>query len=325
MLGGFVRRFTRLYRLLWMDERVSSLEGLVSSLEGRVSSLEGRVSSLEGRADHHQVRLGSLQRQVQFIKRSQKRQDRLLELVADRADVLKSSLEVPDELVDEFHAWRASNPVPDRPLVTVVIATYNRAGLLTQRSVPSVLNQTYDNLELVVVGDGCTDETEVAMRRIDDPRLTFLNLHERSEYPEEPERRWMVAGTPALNKGLSMATGHYITHLDDDDEYLPDRLEKLVRFAAENGHDFVWHPFFWQHPKGEWKVNDAPRLAHTQVTTSSVLYRNWFKNIPWDIKAHQLLEPGDWNRFRRIKYMRPAMARYPEPLLKHYRERNQVR
>ena len=311
MLGGFFGRLTRLHRLLWMDER---------------------VSSLEERADHLRDRIDALQRQVGDVHRRQERlqnrQDRITELVQrteDRADALKSNLEVPEELVEEFHAWKAGNPVPDRPLVTVVIATYNRARLLAQRSVPSVLNQTYGNLELVVVGDGCTDETEAAMAEISDPRLTFLNLHERRQYPEEPERRWMVAGTPALNRGLSMAAGHYITHLDDDDEYLPDRLEKLVAFAAENGHDFVWHPFFWQNLEGEWRVNEASRLAFSQVTTSSVLYRSWFKKVPWDIGAHQLLEPGDWNRFRRIKYIGPAMARYPEPLLKHYLERNQVR
>ena len=304
MLGGFFDRARRLHRLLWADERLSSLEERADHSRDRIDALKGRVESLQGR------------------------QNRLMELVQrteDRADALKSSLEVPEELVDEFHAWKAGNPVPTRPLVTVLIATYNRARLLTERSVPSVLNQTYDNLELIVVGDGCTDETGEALARIEDPRLTFVNLHERGAYPEDPERRWMVAGTPAMNKGLSMAQGHYITHLDDDDEYLPDRLEKLLGFAAENACDLVWHPFFWETTEGDWKTNEATSFRFSGVTTSSVFYRSWFKGIPWDIDAHRLLEPGDWNRLRRIKYIGPAAARYPEPLLKHYRERNQVR
>ena len=56
------------------------------------------------------------------------------------------------------------------------------------------------------------------------------------------------------------------------------------------------------------------------MTTSSVFYRSWFRKIEWDVNAHMLLEPGDWNRFRRFKYLQPLMFRYPEPLLRHYPE-----
>jgi glycosyltransferase involved in cell wall biosynthesis len=207
-------------------------------------------------------------------------------------------------------------------LVTVAVATYNRARLLTERCIPSVLGQTYDNLELIVVGDGCTDETEEVMPEIRDPRLTFVNLPERGSYPADPVRRWMVAGTQALNKAMSMARGDFVTHLDDD-EYMPDRLEKLVEFAIDNRCDFVWHPCWSEDQEGNWKSIEAPHFVHSHVTTSSVFYRSWFTRIEWNVDAHLLMEPGDWNRFRRIKYIDPVMMRYPEPLLKHYRQMNQ--
>ena len=60
------------------------------------------------------------------------------------------------------------------------------------------------------------------------------------------------------------------------------------------------------------------------VTTSSVFYRSWFKKIPWDANAHLMMEPGDWNRFRCIKYFQPVMLRHPEPLLRHYCERRRL-
>ncbi len=133
----------------------------------------------------------------------------------------------------------------------------------------------------------------------------------------------MVAGIPALNMAMSLARGHYVTHLDDDDRYAADRLEKLVTFASGNRCDFVWHPFWKEVPTGEWVLHEAPEFALGQVTTSSVFYRSWFTRIPLSMDAYRLREPGDWNRFRRIKHIDPVLARYPEPLLWHYREGTQ--
>ena len=235
-------------------------------------------------------------------------------------DMLKSSIDVPPGTVDEFHAWKASNPIPERPLVTVTVSTYNRARLLTERCIPSILQQTYDKLELVVVGDHCTDDTAEAVARIDDPRLRFFNLPERPVYPTDPERRWMVAGTCATNQAYSMANGDFVTHLDDDDAYLPDRIEKLVAFAVEQQCDLVWHPFWWEQADGNWLLWESPAFEFAQVTNASVFYRSWFLRFESKLDSHLLLEPGDWNRFRKIKYLHPVMKRYPEPLLRHYRE-----
>src|SRR5262249_7768435 len=105
-----------------------------------------------------------------------------------------------------------------RPLVSVCVATYNRVDLLTERCLPSILGQTYDCLDVVVMGDGCTDGTADRVDRIGDPRVRFVN-QPAGRYPDDPTRRWMVAGTPALNRGLDLARGDFVTHLDDDDEY----------------------------------------------------------------------------------------------------------
>ena len=240
-----------------------------------------------------------------------------------QADHLMSSVEVPDELAGEFVRWKAYHPLPDQPLVTVCVATYNRARLLVERCIPSILQQTYGHLELVVVGDGCTDETAEAVGRINDARLRFVNLPQRGKYPADPMLRWMVAGTQAINSALSMASGHFVTHLDDDDEYARDRLEKLVAFALSEGCDFAWHPFWREDGQGGWILHEAREFARGHVTSSSVFYRSWFTCIPWNNEAYRFREPGDWNRFRRIKYLAPVLMRYPEPLLWHYREGTQ--
>lgn len=322
LLGEALRRIKRLPGLLWMEDRVAAVE---ERRQKQANTLRQQAETLQEQLEISQKlqeQVEALQRQLDVSRKQVKKLQDQTNRSAGELEALKSSLEVSEEQVEEFQAWKAHNQVPDYPLVTVVVATYNRAGLLSERCIPSVLGQTYANLELIVVGDCCTDETEEVLRGIRDPRLRFVNLAQRPDYPEGPLHRWMVAGIPAMNRGLSMASGDYITHLDDDDEYTPDRLEKLVGFAAGNECDFVWHPF-WVEDGEKWVVNEARRFSRAQVTTSSVLYRSWFKKIPWDIKSYRLSEPGDWNRFRKIKYMDPVIMRHPEPLLKHYREKNQ--
>lgn len=312
------------------------LDGMVSglrALEERLSLLdaEGRRHAAEQQAGEarHEAGLRGLEEQLRALQTDLARElrsgvEQLHHVVvhqADQLDLLKSSLEVDAALIDEYEQWKAGHPLSDRPLVSVCIATYNRAALLVERCLPSVLAQSYPHLEVIVVGDGCTDETAERVAAIRDPRLRFVNLERRGEYPADSLRRWMVAGTPAVNKALAQAKGELITHLDDDDEYLPERLEKLVAFIRDEGGDLVWHPFWFEDPDGRWLLNDARAFAFSRVTTSSVLYRSWFKKMPWDAEAHRLMEPGDWNRFRRLRYVGSVFRRFPEPLVRHYRER----
>jgi len=300
-----------------LDERLAALEAAVRAAAARAAELETRITS----------GLEALSRQVSATRADLRIAEVTIEDArhvvshqAEQLDLLKSSLEVDPLLIGEFQQWKARHPLSDRPLVSVCIATYNRSRLLRERCLPSVLSQTYPHLEVVVVGDGCTDDTAEQVATVADPRVRFLNLARRGQYPDDPLRRWMVAGTRAVNKALARARGELVTHLDDDDEYLPDRLEKLVSFVRDNDCDLVWHPFWYEDPDGRWQVKDAPEFAFSHVTTSSVLYRSWFKKIRWDAEAHRLMEPGDWNRFRRIRYVGALCRRFPEALLRHYRE-----
>ena len=99
-------------------------------------------------------------------------------------------------------------------LVSVIIPTYNRTHFL-MRAVSSVLNQTYSNIELIVVDDGSTDDTIEVLQRIQDPRLTYYRINN--------------SGAPvARNYGMERSKGEFVTFLDSDDEYLPNKVEKQV-------------------------------------------------------------------------------------------------
>jgi glycosyltransferase involved in cell wall biosynthesis len=238
----------------------------------------------------------------------------------------RSSGELSQELCQAFLRDRATAEYTAAygeaaPLVSVCVGTYNRSELLVRRCLRSLIAQTYRNLQIIVVGDACTDDTERNVASLRDSRITFVNLPERGPYPEDPRLRWMVAGTMPINHALALSTGSFITHLDDDDEHPPERVGKLVRFIQQTRADLVFHPFHWQTKQGAWRRNDATEFGHGQVTTSALFYHAWLKRLPWDINAYRYREPGDWNRCRKIIYLEATTRRFPEPLLKHYAEK----
>ena len=111
---------------------------------------------------------------------------------------------------------------PTQPAVTVIIPTYNRAPLL-QRAMHSVLGQSFANLELIVVDDGSTDETDAVIAACGDPRVRHIRQDPRTG----------VAA--ARNRGLREARGEFIAFLDSDDEWAADKLERqLERFNTSD-------------------------------------------------------------------------------------------
>ena len=122
--------------------------------------------------------------------------------------------------------WRVRGSRPDElayseaePLVSVVIATYDNFKLLGERSLPSVLAQTYSNFEVVVVGDRAPEEAAEIVAGFGDERLTFHNLNRRGPYPSDPEAFWHVAGVPPYNEAVRRARGRWIAPLGDDDGF----------------------------------------------------------------------------------------------------------
>ncbi|MFN3692512.1 MAG: glycosyltransferase family 2 protein [Candidatus Paceibacteria bacterium] len=105
--------------------------------------------------------------------------------------------------------------------ISIIIATYNRAQLLP-KAIASVLAQTYQNWELVVVDDGSTDTTDEVMRGYThDLRIIFHRLSQNQ------------GATAARNYGLSKATGDVLMVWDSDDILFPEALERVTTLFAE--------------------------------------------------------------------------------------------
>jgi len=223
---------------------------------------------------------------------------------------------ISNELQSRFPVERESQEYQsvyykENPLVTVTIATFNRCEMLLEYSLKSVLDQTYKNLEIIIVGDRCTDNTEESIKNIKDSRIKFFNITERPEYPgtDGSRTRWLVAGSYPFDLSMRLATGDFLTHLDDDDSFTPERIEKLVKFMREKKCDAVHHPFSYPEstvPSNKWE--------HGQVTTSALFMHGWFRNVPADIDCYKIDEPGDWNRCKRIMELGAKIERHPELL-----------
>lgn len=274
---------------------------------------------------HVLAHLSQLQEQVNWLVDL----DRQIREERSRIDIALGALEGMQEQIAPFHAARATAEYQeafthDSPLVSVCIATSNRAELLVERALRSVRAQTYRHLQIIVVGDHTMDDTESRLAALGDDRVQFVNLSERGPYPPPGNDRWYVAGAMAMNKALSLCRGHFVTHLDDDDAMEEDRIETLLAAAREHRADFLWHPFLSESPDGTWRqIGDGRRLEIAWVTTGAIFYHRYFATIGWDVHAYRVGEPGDWNRIRKIKMLRPRLHFVDRPLLRHYAERRQ--
>ena len=105
---------------------------------------------------------------------------------------------------------------PERPTVSVVMATYNRSNLLPY-VIETVRRQTLTDWELLVIGDRCTDDTAAVVEAIRDPRITFSNLETPKGEQSGPN-----------NAGCARARGQYIAMLNHDDFWLPRHLARGV-------------------------------------------------------------------------------------------------
>ena len=127
-------------------------------------------------------------------------------------------------------------------LVSIYMPTHNRVELAI-RAVESVLNKTYNNLELIVVDDGSCDDTYSKLNGIDDRRLVLIR-NERAS-----------GACYSRNRAIKKAQGKYITGIDDDDYFHPSRIEKLLKSFDEK-YSFVFDSAI-QDNKGFYKSEEV--------------------------------------------------------------------
>ncbi|WP_370762536.1 glycosyltransferase family 2 protein [Bacteroides clarus] len=109
------------------------------------------------------------------------------------------------------------------PLVSVIIPTYNSACTITE-CINSVIGQTYENIEIVVVDDGSTDSTVAIVRELSSLSAKKIRLIKQSN----------SGPSSARNKGIEAVAGSYIAFLDSDDTWYPDKIARQVDVLQKN-------------------------------------------------------------------------------------------
>jgi glycosyltransferase involved in cell wall biosynthesis len=121
------------------------------------------------------------------------------------------------------------------PLTSIIIPAYNVQRTI-QETIRSVQNQTVDDFEIIVINDGSTDDTLAVLESIDDPRLKIFSYENGGL-------------STARNRGIQNATGEYISFVDADDLWTPDKLERQLLALKSNTNAKVaysWTPYVFR-------------------------------------------------------------------------------
>ncbi len=215
----------------------------------------------------------------------------------------------------------ASATLPPRPLVSVVIPSYNHAAFLTE-TIGSVVAQTYRPLELIVVDDGSTDDSPALLRRL----FSVLQL-DNAILIEQPNR----GAHAAIMTGIGASSGDVIGILNSDDFYHPERIERLlpylrgrhqlvfsgVRFVNDHGN-----PLPMSHAWPRWYrtcLDETARcptvgfglLTHNfSVSSGNFLFRRSLYDQVAGFSHHRFTHDWDF-LIRSLHYSEPIFVRQP--------------
>jgi glycosyltransferase involved in cell wall biosynthesis len=207
------------------------------------------------------------------------------------------------------------------PLVSIVIPTYNHAPML-QRALATVVEQTYQNWNAIVVNNFSTDNTLEVVAAFNDPRIQCVNFRNNG-----------VIGA-SRNEGIALATGKYVAFLDSDDTWFPTKLEKCVEIL-ESGSDLVCHAEYWIDESGKSRlVAYGPSQAAThhnliykgnRISTSATVVRAaLLKEVHGFDVAPEFISTEDYDLWIRLAAKSDKFAFISEPLGEYHRHDNNV-
>jgi glycosyltransferase involved in cell wall biosynthesis len=253
---------------------ISALQGELARLNGELERLRGQVNSVEINAR----RSAEIARHTYDEEPANRR--RLKELRAS----------------DEYElAFTEAEP-----LVSFIVPTYNSYETLRDVALPSILNQTYSNLEVIVSGDCAPPETAKAIAQIDDPRVTYINRTIRGPYTDDPARRWYAIGVPPTNEALGLVRGRWIALLGDDDAIRPHHTERLLAAAQEHSYEHCYGLQLVNFVEGDPITLGSFPPTLGQWGLQAAIYHSGLRFFEGELSDAIYDEPSDWSKCRRM-------------------------
>jgi glycosyltransferase involved in cell wall biosynthesis len=253
------------------------------------------TSSLRRLLRRRWVDVTEFRRTVEALREGQAQLLRAVEALQDRESESRERLRNLRASLDYESAF--SDP---EPLVSVTIPTWKNLEGLSTVAIPSVLAQTYSNFEIVVVGDASPPETQQALKSFADERIRYVNLALRGPYPDDAERRWYVAGVPAINQAAQLARGAWIAPLNDDDAFTPDHIELLLAAARRQASEVAYGRFVMSYPDRPPFENGLYPPVLGGFTWQAAVYHGGLRFFEMELGDAWFDRPGDWSLCRRM-------------------------
>ena len=205
-------------------------------------------------------------------------------------------------------------------MVSVIIPAFNRVGYITE-AVHSVLDQSYPNIELIVVDDGSSDGTYDLLKHFsDEQKITLLSHPNR-------ENRGQAA---ALNVGLKAASGEFLAILDSDDLFVPTKLADQVRFLESNQSlDMVYgnglaidqngNPLFYTLPKSHVETGDPAKIlldCYVAIPGGALIRRSLIEKVGFFEESFRAAQDHDMA----IRLFEAGQVGYLPSVAFHYRK-----
>lgn len=200
----------------------------------------------------------------------------------------------------------------ESPKISVIIPTHSNPAALWARTIPSVVAQTHENLEILIVVDGNFPEmyeaTVNSCTAVGDPRITVhlapptpVDFPETSGLTSEHKQRfdWYRSGNGPFNHGLDIATGEWIAPFSHDDAMHPDGYERVLKSAIQNRWEYCYAPLIRLSPTDQSTIHSFPPRSHNFGVQGSLIHSS-LTMFRYDYRDGLVGFPNDYGLVRRM-------------------------
>ena len=318
-MAGFRRgHLTGRQSVPWAQwERVRAARADLRAARARAEQLVGMLDEVAVALDASRTQSEALRVRVEeLIARSAAEHERTMQaLRVVRDDDARAwerlwSLRRTDEYERAF--------TESEPLVTIIVTTYSNWRLLRERALPSVLAQTYEHYECLVIGDAAPPEAAAAVESFGDARLRFVNLPYRGPYPPDSQDAWYISGTTPFNTALALTSGRWIGAVADDDALSPTYVESLLALARRERAEVAYGQLRFRDPEAADHVVGAFPPAHGQWGIQCSLLHSGLRYLPLQPSDWLFKVPNDWSWAERMLRIGVRFAMLEEVMVDYY-------
>ena len=197
-------------------------------------------------------------------------------------------------------------PADSEITFTIAVPTFGREKILLERTLPSLLTQTYQNFEILIVSDGPEDKKQKLLSEVNDCRIRHFSTRRRARYPKHPKEKWMVQGCGPRNLALRKARGQWILWISDDDVLERWCLETFNNFVKNNEEVDIVTANYMLQTEGGWKLinlqNSGVNILGRALTGVPAMILSGGMSFKWRRFSHfkKWNRPNDYDLLERM-------------------------